>query len=325
MSQRQQLRRLFEIDRLLRQRAYPNAASLQARLEVKRRVIFNDIAYLRDQLRAPIEYSREHKGWYYTDDTFILPNLHLPAAEALALVLSVEATRHSLQAPLSATLAQAIDQLAAQAHGHISLDWDTLSDFFTFAQAPAPPVNLNLIHDLQTCLQGRRVLEMTYFTASRNAESTRQVHPHHIFQQGHEWYLVAFDPARGQLLHFNLGRVRGWRVRAERFARQPGFNPATYMATVFAGERGSQTHLFEVRLTASQAPYVRERNDPPGRTLEDLPDGGVIVRFESAGWEAAKRWTLARGPHAEALAPPAFRAALHADLHAMLKLYEPNP
>lgn len=325
MSQRQQIRRLMEIDRLLRARAYPNAASLMARLEVKRRVIFQDLAYLRDQLRAPIEYDRTHKGWYYTDESFSLPNIHLPAAEALALVLSVEATRHTLQAPLSETLAQAIEQMAAHVHGSISLDWASLRDFFTFAQAETPQVALPLFHDLHTCLHQCRVLEMTYFTASRNAESTRQVHPHHIFQQGGEWYLVAFDPPRGQLLHFNLGRVRDWRVLSARFGRQSGFDPESYMRTVFAAERGQVTHTFAVRLTASQVPYVRERNDPPGRTLEDLPDGGAVVRFQSAGWEAAKRWVLARGPHAEALEPPAFRAALAADLHAAHALYEQNP
>ncbi len=325
MSQRQQLRRLMEIDRRLRAGVYPNAASLQTVLEVKRRVIFNDIAYLRDQLRAPIAYCRQNKGWYYTEASFSLPNLHLPAGKVLALVLSVEAARHALPTPLGETLLRAIEQLAAHSQDTISLDWATLRAYYTFAQTEAPSVALDLLNDLQTCLRACHTLEMDYFTASRNTLSTRRVHPHHIFQQRSEWYLVAFDPQRGDIRHFNLGRVKGWRVLAERFTRQPGFEAQAYMATVFEAERGAATHTFEVRLDSAQVPYVRERNYPPGRTLEDLPDGGAVVRFTSAGWEAAKRWVLARGPHAEALAPPEFRAALAADLRAAAQLYAEVP
>lgn len=72
MSQRQQLERIFEIDRRIRAGLYPNADTLAGDLEVSRRVIYNDRAFLLDRLGAPIAYDRERRGWHYTDKTWVL-------------------------------------------------------------------------------------------------------------------------------------------------------------------------------------------------------------------------------------------------------------
>ena len=46
MSQRQQLERIMEIDRRIRNGDYPNAESMAEILEVSRRVIFNDREFM---------------------------------------------------------------------------------------------------------------------------------------------------------------------------------------------------------------------------------------------------------------------------------------
>ena len=54
MSQRQQLERIMEIDRRIREGEYPNAEKLAESLEVSRRVIFNDRSFMIYRLGAPI-------------------------------------------------------------------------------------------------------------------------------------------------------------------------------------------------------------------------------------------------------------------------------
>ena len=62
MSQRQQLERLMAIDRSIRDDEYPNADRLAKRLEVSRRVIFNDREFMINRLGAPIEFDRS--SWW---------------------------------------------------------------------------------------------------------------------------------------------------------------------------------------------------------------------------------------------------------------------
>jgi hypothetical protein len=56
MPKRDQLRRILEIDRRVRSGEYPHPETLAVELEVARRVIFNDRAYMLNVLGAPLEY-----------------------------------------------------------------------------------------------------------------------------------------------------------------------------------------------------------------------------------------------------------------------------
>jgi predicted DNA-binding transcriptional regulator YafY len=58
------LRRIMTIDQELRANTWPNATTLSRRLEVTLRTIRRDIAYLKNQLRAPIEFDLRHNGYY---------------------------------------------------------------------------------------------------------------------------------------------------------------------------------------------------------------------------------------------------------------------
>jgi predicted DNA-binding transcriptional regulator YafY len=70
MSQRQQLERIFEIDRQIRAGLYPKAEGIAAKLECSRRVIFEDRRFMVDRLGAPIEYDREKRGCRKSSSNF---------------------------------------------------------------------------------------------------------------------------------------------------------------------------------------------------------------------------------------------------------------
>ncbi len=108
MSQRQQLERLFEIDRQVRAGLFPSAESLAHDLEVSKRVIFNDRRFMLERLRAPLATDRKRRGWYYTEPTWTLPNLQITHGELLAFFLSVELTQRYLGTDLQAPLASAV-------------------------------------------------------------------------------------------------------------------------------------------------------------------------------------------------------------------------
>ena len=80
--------RLHTIDSEIRTERYPNAASLAKTLEVNERTILRDIAFMKDMLRAPIAYSRERRGYYYTSPHFTISDISLDSDEALALLLN---------------------------------------------------------------------------------------------------------------------------------------------------------------------------------------------------------------------------------------------
>ena len=133
MSQRQQIERLLEIDQQIRAGRYPTAERIAAKLEVSKRVIYEDKRFMVERLGAPIEFSRERGGWYYTDKTWSLPGIHATEGELLAFFLSVDVTQRYLGTAFEAPLRQAVGKLTASLSDRVPVSLDQLSEIYTIA------------------------------------------------------------------------------------------------------------------------------------------------------------------------------------------------
>ena len=324
MSRREQLERVFEIDRQVRTGLYPNADSLAAQLEVGRRVIFNDRRFLLDRLGAPLANSRQRKGWYYTDLSWTLPTAVVTRGELLTFLLAIEAAQRQLGPDIEAELRTAIEKLARGLQGSVEVDLDALRRHFTFAAPIAVATPFSTVLALREAANRCQRIRMDYFTASRTERAWRQVEPYHLHHAG-DIYLFAFDPKHGQVRTFHTARIRQFQVLDETFARDPDWDVERYLAAGFRTELGPQTFEAVVRFDAYQATYARERTIHPTQQLEDLPDGGALIRFEASGLNEIVRWVLQYGAHAEVLGPPALRQAVFQAIRDMNTLYEETP
>ncbi len=133
MSQRQQLERIMEIDSRIRDGQYPNPNQLATDLGVKRRTIFDDRTFMIDRLGAPIEFDRARSGWYYTDETWLLPGIIVTEGELLAFFLSVEVAKRYLGTGLEETLRSAVEKLSKNVKGAVTVDLDTLCSHYSFS------------------------------------------------------------------------------------------------------------------------------------------------------------------------------------------------
>lgn len=79
------LHRVQWIDTRIRQQAYPNLQQIIEKFEISRRQALRDIEYLRDSLGAPIAYSREHKGYRYTEAFQAVPALFISDEQSIIL------------------------------------------------------------------------------------------------------------------------------------------------------------------------------------------------------------------------------------------------
>ena len=71
MSTRPALERLQAIDLAVSRLEWPNARTLARELEVTRRTIQRDIAFMH-RLHAPLEFDSVRNGYYYTDPSYRL-------------------------------------------------------------------------------------------------------------------------------------------------------------------------------------------------------------------------------------------------------------
>jgi predicted DNA-binding transcriptional regulator YafY len=320
MSQRQQLERIMEIDRQIRASLYPKAEDIAAVIECSRRVIFEDKRFMVDRLGAPIEFDRERGGWYYTDPTWILPNTMVTEGELLAYLLSIEVAQRHVGTAFESPLRSAIEKISKTIKGSVTVDLEQLRAYYSVAN-PTTAINEQVLLDLYKAAQERRQVRMNYYSNTRGEWNVRTVNPHHLYFENDAWYLFAFDHLRGEMRNFHLGRIEWWEVLDERFERSPGFSADDWMGQAFQGIRGEESAPVAIQFDPYQARWIRERNWPDTHQIEELPGGGLILRFETTGLEGVKLWVMQYGRHAEVLAPPELRAQVAEELRLAMERY----
>lgn len=324
MSQRQQLERIMEIDRQVREKLYPNPNQLAQDLEVSRRVIFVDRDFMIHRLGAPIKFDRAHNGWYYADETWVLPGIIVTQGELLAFFLSIEIARRYFGTALEETLNQAVQKLARNVNGSISVDLETLRSHYSFSGPTSFNNNDQAFVDIHQAIASTRRVRMRYYTASRGDETERTVHPYHLANIRGDWYLIAFDEFRQEIRNFSIGRIKEWEILNDKFRRNENFKINDYMGAAFNAERRNEPVDVLIRFDAQSSRYIREKQWHPSQKIEDLEDGGTLFRIQTTGLGELKRWVLQYGSSAEILEPTSLRQEFAQEAQKLLKLYSPH-
>lgn len=322
MSQRQQLERIMEIDRQIRDGKYPSPDQLARDLEVSRRVIFVDRDFMINRLGAPIRYNRLRGGWYYTDETWILPGIIVTQGELLAFFLSVEVAKRYLGTGLEETLRAAVEKLSKNVNGSITVELEALRSHYSFSAPTHLAENEQALFDLHRAITTSQAFWMRYYTASRDEHTERVVHPYHLSNVRGDWYLIAFDELRQGMRNFAISRIQEWQVLPRKFKRDPDFSINQYMKSGFQAEHGGEVRAVKIQFSAQSARYVREKRWHESQKLQLLDDGGVVLSFMTSGLGEVKRWVLQYGNGATVLEPTDLRDEVREEIRSMLARYE---
>ena len=321
MSQRQQLERIFEIDRQIRAGLYPTAESLAEKLEVGKRVIFVDRKFMVERLDAPIEFNRNRGGWCYSDQTWMLPNLMATEGELLAFFLSIEIAQRYLGTTFQEPLLSAVGKLSQTIRGSVLVDLETLRMHYTFVAPPIVTVDEKTLLALHQATQEHFQMEIVYYAVTRDEEKVRICDPYQIYNVNGNWYVIAFDYLRNGIRTFHIGRIKSWRTLKTKFVIPPDFSITEWVSSAFQAEGGGKPVEVVVWFDEHQARWIRERQWHGTAVLEPQPDGSLILRLHTSGLGEVKRWLMQYGSHAIVLKPEVLRKEIGDEMRKAGELY----
>ena len=313
--------RLLRLDCQIRDGHYPNAKGFAAQCDCTSRQVHYDRKRL-IEMGAPLAWDAARKGWFYTDAKWSLPAVYLNEGELLAFFLSVEIARGSGNPGLQSALMSAAAKISDSLTDRVSVDLNALRDGTSYHLSPAARVESEVYLQLQRAVAARRKVRARYYTATRGQWSERTLHPYHLHFARGEWILIAHDENRDELRCFNIARFENLRDLTQSFRRDLGFDAKSYVAEMFVSERGARVVEVAVQFDEYQARYIREREyHPQQKPLQELGDGGLILRFPASGLNEIARWIMGYGCHARALEPPELRAIVSSHVEKMSEIY----
>ena len=252
---------------------------LADRLEVDERTVRRYATHLSD-LAVPIRSLRGRYGGYRLAPGFRLPPLMFTDDEAVAVLFGLVTARRTAPGTVPAASSdRAMAKLRRVLPAPLGRRLDALlaaADFTTPTTGSASDPGIDSAAARSLLLFGeaagaRQPVALDY-TDRNGRRSNRVVHPYGLVVHSGRWYVVAADPADGQVRSFRLDRITAPSLGGGTFEVPAGFDAGSHLIDSLAD--APRTHTVSVRVHAS-ATQVQAR----------IPSGLAIVEeTDQAGW-----------------------------------------
>jgi len=321
LNTRSQLRRLMWASARLRDGKPLKATDLATEFEMNVRTAYRDIDFLRDEWRYPIEWDHAAQTFVLTEPLADLPPVSLSQGELIGLYFAEKVLDQYRGTPFEKDLASAFRKIQELLPEPVRVSPAEIDDFLSFDAGPLHTPDAQAFRDVLGALRSRRKLLIRYQSLSSNRTTQRRVHPYHLFNHRGDWYLAAWDEARGDIRIFALHRIRKATPTTETYEVRKGFSFRKFMADAFALQKGEKAVTVQVRFAPRQARWIRERKWHRSAKVQEEMDGSIVLNLRIAETSEIVRWVMQFGSEAEVLAPATLRKAVRDEIARAAAIY----
>jgi len=328
---------MLKIHAELRRGARVNGTQLADQLEVSRKTIVRDIAFMRDRLDLPIEFDAQLNAYRYTHQVEAFPTVNVTEGELLALLVAQRALEQYRGTPFHRQLSIAFEKLTGSLRDRISFSPSAEFQSVSFKNIGTSKTDLALFNALSGAVQQQEEVCFEYRKPGRAASAqdaarrlgekgepaslVRRVRPYHLANRENLWYLIGHDLDRQALRTFALPRISAVKRTRRHFERPADFSPEQFFANALGVLGGAGDWRVCIRFSATVAERVSEREWHDSQELCPLSDGRLELSLRLGALEEVEQWVLSWGAHAEVLAPPELRAKMQATAKKLVAIY----
>lgn len=315
------LERILRIHDELRRGSLVNCTKLVESLEVCRKTIVRDIAFMRDRLDLPIAYDTGIQAYRYTHPVSAFPTVQVTEGELLALLVARRALEQYRGTPFHRQLEIAFEKLAGGLRDKISFSPADELRAVSFKNMGVAKADLTAFNALSGAVLRLHEVEFNYRKPGAPKPLPRRVRPYHLAHRENLWYLIAHDLERDATRTFALPRITDVVVTARHFEKPDDFSPEKFFSTALGVLGGDGNFLVVIRFKAEAADLVREREWHESQEMRELRDGGLELSLRLGALAEIERWVLGWGASAEVIKPAALRDKVRADVAALAAVY----
>ena len=160
------------------------------------------------------------------------------------------------------------------------------------------------VGELRDAMAQCRELRISYWSAHRAAMTERVIRPYAMAEHDGEWYVIAYDSARKDVVSFRVDRIRDATLLETDFEIPADFDVKEWNRDRdFVPAPGRVTAT--VRFTGDAVRWARDTL--PRKDVQEQPDGTLLASIRVASEVWFLTWILQFGPGFEVLAPAELR------------------
>jgi predicted DNA-binding transcriptional regulator YafY len=310
--------RLISLIMLLQRQPNQKAADLAEQLGVSTRTVHRYMEML-DDMGIPVYSERGPYGGFSLVRGYKMPPLALTPEEAVAVYLGtslVEEMWGQLYREAARGALAKLDNVLPEEQRH-EIAWARRTLAATHMHRIDYERLAPLLEKLRRAAREHRRLRLVYRSRSQTEALTREVDLYALAHRWGWWYAVGYCHLRQAVRSFRVDRMAELTLLDQTFNVPAAFDIQTYLAT----EVSAQPLLTAQLRFAPQAALLAHDENSSWESMEEQPDGAVVVTFVSPNLEWAARTALSYGPQVVVLAPEELRALVAAQARDVNELY----
>jgi predicted DNA-binding transcriptional regulator YafY len=229
-------------------------------------------------------------------DSFARPARLLPV-EAKALVAAIDLIGEHIPEGSLTSVRQKIVTALGEDPAHEGLH---------IARAGADDAEIAAV--VSQAISGRQRLSFEYYKENEDDLSIRTLEPYQLVNGREGWYVAGYDPARDDLRHFRLDRIKSASVSDEQFERREDIDELAEVDGWLRTGEVATARRARVWISPERARWAREDRTVVG----EYADGSIVVEIGFAGLDWLVREVLKEAGDAAVLEPADARDAVRA-------------
>ncbi|MFQ5714237.1 MAG: helix-turn-helix transcriptional regulator [Candidatus Scalinduaceae bacterium] len=310
---------------------HPNSRHLAIKFETSQKTAQRDIEFIRDRISAPLEYSYDNRGYYYTDKSYELPPIWLSENELVAFILAKRLAaaipdkniKNSLSAFINKFSSLVSEKACGERSESIGFNLDDLQDKISLKNIEYYSVDENLFRKVVNALFTGKPLEIQYYSPYKNERTRRRILPLHLLDYMGNWHLAAFCALKNEIRNFSLSRISECNYTNDKISLPPNLPQIkNYIRKNFGIFYGGKNYDVSLKFSPKASRTVKEQIWHKKQKIKELKDGSIILKVPVADITEIKRETLKYGAEVEVLKPLRLRKEILEEIKKMKKIYQ---
>lgn len=210
--------RLMKMDRLISEKGVVTFEELQRATGAAPATVKRDIRYMREELKAPIIFSRIRGGYLFAknraeakrDDFYDRKSMWFTPDELYCMVKTLD-DFSELEKNRKGYLTKDLRQMASRIRSSMFEEQANADELLKRVQIREPkrkPIVSDTFEVIGQALVHRQRVRIVYYSESKKEETRRVVSPMRLNYYRNRWYLDAWCHERGALRSFNIENIR---------------------------------------------------------------------------------------------------------------------
>lgn len=320
------------IDRCLRNkfRPYPTKEDLRSTCEealfgsedgshISDSTIEKDLFAMREEMDAPIRYSKIHKGYYYEDENFSINDIPLSDEEIESLKFASHTLMQFKDAAIFQQFGFAIDKIFDRIAASDEFDNED-SEIIQFEKGFSSQGN-EYLPDLLEAIKHRLIVTFVYESFISGVSKARKVVPILLKEYRNRWYLIVFDLDKSDIITYALERMENLKVTKDVYSSEINFSANDffkYSTGITAGSKKVETIIFKADAIAAK--YIQSQPFHFSQKEIDNKNGSTFS-LEVIISEELIRELMSYGGEIEILQPAILREKMAERFAKAVKIY----